>query len=516
MKRWIFGGALIAAFGPAVHGQTAFAESRGLDRIDNANGNSLDQHKRIINGEPAKAGDWPWQVALKRKSAADGKFNFVCGGSIVGEHWVLTAGHCITDAEGKALSPDMFVLIEGTQDIKDNSGQQLHVKRVIPHEAYSAKTLENDIGLLEVVESTRSAPVPYADARNAALEAPGREAVVTGWGLKRAIHYESSPGGGVVALDAESRKPVSAALMESEYLTEKLMQLTLPLVAQNQCIAAYKPKNYGVTIDNRVLCAGVAPPVKKDACHGDSGGPLVVKDETGYVQVGVVSLGDPDCVVEGLPGIYTKVSAFEPWLRRMTGINQEAPAPVQETQTLADNSLEADNPAGLTVSLAQGESVRVGQSVQFRVSAFKPGYLVLFDARPDGRITQIYPNPFSLRGPLGARVASNRLEGRPLLVPDPANPYAGFEFTIDPPAGTGKILAVLSDEPIEELQISGDQQGGDVGRQLKSFDTRAKVVGLLGMLSSRVKVDLRKRDIESGKGWTPHFSVAITAYRVEQ
>jgi secreted trypsin-like serine protease len=525
VKQWIITGAqataLFAVIGTVVHVSAASAQNahtgkaqqppavseRGLERAEV----DLRQHIRVIGGEPAKVGDWPWQVALKRRSA-DGKFNFICGGSVIAEHWVLTAGHCVTDGDGKAQSPDSFLLIGGTHDIKsDSSGERLHVKRVLPHEGYSSKTLENDIALLEVVESARSAPVPFADAKNAALEAPGKDATVTGWGLIRAIHYEANPSGGMMALDAETKAQISPSEMESKYLTNQLQQLTMPLVALDQCSAMYKPKNYGVTIDNRVVCAGLPGAQKKDACHGDSGGPLVVKDDTGYVQVGVVSLGDPDCVVEGLPGIYTRVSAFEPWLRKMTGINQEAPPTAVETQTVADNSLTGDNPAGLEVSFVQGGAVKVGQRVQFRVTANQPGFLVLFDAGPDGKITQIYPNSFSLRGPLGSRVASNRLEApRPLVVPDAANPYSAFEFRIDPPAGEGKILAVLSDEPIQELQIAGDQKAGDAQRQLKSFDSRAKVISLLGMLSSKVK-----RDLATSSGSTPHFSVAITGYQVE-
>jgi secreted trypsin-like serine protease len=515
--------ALLAAFGSVAHAPEASAQSsgggqgpqavtpsdRGLGRAD------LRPAIRIINGVDAEPGAWPWQVALKKRSATDGKYNFICGGSIVGEHWALTAGHCVTDSDGKAIAPDNFLLIGGTHDIKnDAGGERLHVKRVLPHEAYNSKTLENDVALLELVESARSAPVPFADAKNAALEAPGQLGTVTGWGLIRPIHYETGPNGGMVAKDAETKAQISPSDMETKYLTNTLKQLTMPLVALDQCSAMYKPKNYGVTIDNRVLCAGAPGAEKKDACHGDSGGPLVVKDETGYVQVGVVSLGDPDCVVEGLPGIYTRVSAFEPWLRRMTGINQEAPPTAVETQTVADNSVAGDNPAGLDVSFVQGVTVRVGQKVQFRVTANKPGFLVLFDAEPSGKITQIYPNVFSMRGPvaLAQREASNRLDPtKPLVVPDPSNPYTGFEFSIDPPAGEGKILAVLSDEPIQELQIVRDQKGGDAQRQLKSFDSRGKVLSLLGTLSSKVK-----RDLATNSGSTQHVSVAITAYQVEQ
>jgi secreted trypsin-like serine protease len=531
MKRWIIGGVLAAAAGSIplnsdaaaqgvgkAGGKTANAwTTRGLGRVGPDNPGA-----RIINGEDAKPGDWPWQVALKRRSSTKGKYNFICGGSVVGEHWILTAGHCVTDGEGKAMAPDSFIVFEGARKLSDEtSGQLLHVKRVLPHEKYSARTLQNDIALLEVAESARSAPVPYSDGKNAALELPGAVVTVTGWGLQKAVHYENSPNGGVVALDATTRKRISPAEMEKYYLTDTLKQLAMPLIDRGQCAAQYKPKNYGVTIDDRTLCAGLPPERKADACHGDSGGPLVVNDGTGFVQVGVVSLGDPDCVMQGLPGVYTRVAAFEPWLKRMTGISQDEPLPAEETQAAVENSVQGENPARLQVGFLEGERLKMGQEVHFRVTADSPGYLVLLDAAPDGTVTQIYPSYHSLRGPLGSRTVANRLNPpKPLVIPDPSNPYDAFRFFVEPKPGNGKILALLSDEPIQELQIDADPQSGEEQRQFKTYDTRAKVLSLLGTLSVNVKNDLadinkEKRDFNSSPASTPHFSVAITGYQVE-
>lgn len=513
IKRIILAGALLAAALPAAQAQTAphrwASEERGLGRMPGELG-------RIVGGVEAKPRDWPWQVGLKRKSA-DGSFKFICGGSVVKGRWVLTAGHCVTDGEGKALAPESFQIIEGTNDIKsDSSDKLLHVKRVIPYEKFDARTLQNDIALLELSEQARSAPVPYADGRNAALENPGQVATVTGWGLVKPIHYEAGANGQVVAMDAVTRQALSEDEIQKNYLATGLMQLEMPLVARDACEAKYKPKGYGITIDDRVLCAGRPTEEKKDACHGDSGGPLVVKDETGYVQVGVVSLGDPDCVPEGLPGIYTRVAAFEPWLRQTIGVDQDAPPPPDETQAVAESAVAAENPnpGGLAVSFAQGATVRVGQEVQFRATAEEAGYLVLFDVRSDGTVVQIYPNPFSLRSLTGKREASNRLDAsRPLLTPDPSNPYSGFTFTIDPPVGGGKILGVLSKTPIQELQVvAGDGGAGrTLGRTLRTFGSRREVLELFGLLSRKVQRDMAET---ASKGVETNYSIAITDYRI--
>uniref|UniRef100_A0A668UM06 Peptidase S1 domain-containing protein n=1 Tax=Oreochromis aureus TaxID=47969 RepID=A0A668UM06_OREAU len=50
----------------------------------------VNKNSKIIGGEAAAPGSWPWQSSLSNNGS------FSCGGSLITDQWVLTAAHCIT------------------------------------------------------------------------------------------------------------------------------------------------------------------------------------------------------------------------------------------------------------------------------------------------------------------------------------------------------------------------------------------------------------------------------------
>src|SRR5271163_1985205 len=126
---------------------------------------------------------------------------------------------------------------------------------------------------------------------------------------------------------------------------------------------------------------------------------------------------------------------------------QSAQAPAKAP--VSDPAL--DNAAGLTIAFEQGDDVKVGDIVDYRATTQKPGYLAIFDATPDGKLTQIYPNALSLRSPTGALESTRMDPSRPVVVPNYKNPYRGFNVRITEPRGEGTMVAVLSDKPIGAL-----------------------------------------------------------------
>ncbi|XP_045746842.1 chymotrypsin-like protease CTRL-1 [Mirounga angustirostris] len=238
---------------------------------------ALSFSQRIVNGENAVSGSWPWQVSLQDRSG----FHF-CGGSLISQSWVVTAAHC-------NVSPGRHVVVLGEYDRSSNAEplQVLSISKAITHPFWNPTTLNNDLTLLKLASparyTKRVSPVCLASP-DEALPA-GFKCATTGWGRLSGVGNTT---------------PV------------RLQQVALPLVTVNQC-----RQYWGSRITDSMICAGGAG---ASSCQGDSGGPLVCQKGNTWVLTGIVSWGTSNCNVRQ-PAIYTRVSKFSTWINQVTAYN---------------------------------------------------------------------------------------------------------------------------------------------------------------------------------------------------
>lgn len=257
----------------------------GSDEENCECGRSAFKTSRIVGGQDADPGEFPWQVSLHVKA-----YGHVCGASIINRQWLVTAAHCVQD-DGKTRfsQPGTWEAYLGLH-MQKNFGNMMvkrDIKQIIPHPYYNHYTFDNDIALMEM-----SKPVDYSDyIRPICLPSPqhifetGSTVWITGWGATREGGFAAS-----VLQKAQVR-------MINFDVCNKLMsgQLT-----------------------SRMLCAGVLTG-GVDACQGDSGGPLSFPTGSRMFLAGVVSWGD-GCARRNKPGIYTTVTKFRGWIKEKTGV----------------------------------------------------------------------------------------------------------------------------------------------------------------------------------------------------
>lgn len=114
----------------------------------------------------------------------------------------------------------------------------------------------------------------------------------------------------------------------------------------------------------------------------------------------------------------------------------------------------AENAAGVAIDILPSDQFAIGAKVSFHVTAKKAGYLILVDIDATGKVTQRYPNLYSMALPAGASENANLVEpGKTVSVPNPANPFAHFEYIAEAPAGQGMIVALLSPKPVHVVDL---------------------------------------------------------------
>ncbi|MCB0880083.1 MAG: trypsin-like serine protease [Thermoleophilia bacterium] len=235
-------------------------------------------------------------ISMNAPSQYDGQF---CGGTLIDDTHVLTAGHCIVENDPYTYrsAPSSMRVLVGSRTLNDgslNPSQLIPVQTIFVHPFFNLDTFRYDAAVLRLSRPVTDVPTVsiLSDEESAGLGIDSAEvpAIAAGWG----------------DTDTESEDccfPTDLLALNQTIHTDSTCHSNLDDSPTWRYSAAYE------------ICSGA---VGKDTCQGDSGGPLYVSVGGTPRQAGIVSHG-VGCG-EGFYGIYTKATAIRSFVESIPGI----------------------------------------------------------------------------------------------------------------------------------------------------------------------------------------------------
>ncbi|KAJ8961849.1 hypothetical protein NQ318_021466, partial [Aromia moschata] len=226
----------------------------------------------IVGGLNSLPNEFPHMAALGY--GKESKREWLCGGSLISENYVITAAHCLSS---KTLGNIQYVRL-GTTNLQTETldSDDYNVIQRIAHPEYKIDEQYNDIALLQLdrpVKFTDSiSPICLYPSRNVA----GKKLTAIGWGK-----------------------------------TEQAGDLSYAAISKLEL-----PRGI---VDDIQICAG-SRNEEKDTCQSKMtreilGDHFSYKKNGRMYLVGITSFGI-GCGIPGSPGVYTRVSHFIPWIEK--------------------------------------------------------------------------------------------------------------------------------------------------------------------------------------------------------
>lgn len=138
-----------------------------------------EQINRIVGGQTAEPGAFGYMASLRRIP----NHNHFCGGSILAERWIMTAGHCVYETD-----PGSIIAVVGAHNVNGTLDEQPFVNHVVDHIyihelfTYNLEDAGYDIALLHLAEDIVFTDYVRSIDFGRQFVGAGEVAVASGWG----------------------------------------------------------------------------------------------------------------------------------------------------------------------------------------------------------------------------------------------------------------------------------------------------------------------------------------------
>ena len=323
----------------------------------------------IIGGEyVTNPHQYPWMVFIESFDMENNQPTNVasCGGAIISENMILTAAHCVERgwsefSMGSDYGKKSGIFVAIGHSTLDKGISRLKVESKLIHPNYLSSfrkqheggifdrwhlVVEKDIALLKLSEDLKFnkeiQPIALPDEdfnETNYLDKSRSKFMVAGWGKGFDIPNDFYP-----LIKSGKSTLHKSKIPKEKYLDFCIPEAGLPEGTMLKCddnikmmdadtlkvteVDYIEPSNDSSTYKKKnmpfKIRAMSTQPYIPGFCHGDSGGPLMKFDITSgkYEVVGIVSRFDewsdqqgPSLCLGSMPSIYTRVSAFVPWIK---------------------------------------------------------------------------------------------------------------------------------------------------------------------------------------------------------
>ncbi|XP_065073053.1 CLIP domain-containing serine protease B15-like [Ochlerotatus camptorhynchus] len=247
----------------------------------------------IVRGHGTVKGEWPWHAAIYHKINRSNKY--VCGGTLINEHVVITAAHCVRDSDnGQQLAPKNIFVLLGVHNLNSpdrKTIQQHEIQKIRKPTDNNNNGLRDDIAILEMRTVAEFDQYVQPACLSSSKDHTGQYGKAIGWGVT-----------------------------EDDQTSSILKSVRIPVVDSVTCLKSDR-ELFGPTLDEGVLCAGYTNGTT--VCNGDSGGGLFFKVHNIWYLGGIVSFTKARDASSNLChthsyAAFTKVYTYLRWISSVT------------------------------------------------------------------------------------------------------------------------------------------------------------------------------------------------------